>query len=76
MSLPIGGGNDLTLEFNWKDGRYALNDTIVWSEYQFQKGPIRAKLNVAHTVWGKQNDRHKKLINSNICIQYMHLSFI
>ena len=29
MSLPIGGGNDLTLEFNWKDGRYALNDTIV-----------------------------------------------
>ena len=54
MSLPIGGGNDLTLEFNWKDGRCALNDTIVcfndtivWSEYQFQNGQIRAKLNVA-----------------------------
>ena len=48
MSLPIGGGNDLTLEFDWKDGRYALNATIVWSEYQFKKGQIRAKLNVAH----------------------------
>ena len=28
MLLTIGGGADLTLQFDWQDGRYALNHTM------------------------------------------------
>ena len=28
VQLCIGGGYDLTFEFEWKDGRHVLNDTI------------------------------------------------